>query len=32
MKRLDKIQRIIADDLEDPDVRLYYRLCLMLMK
>lgn len=32
MKRLDKIQRIIKDDLDDPDVRLYYRLCLALMK
>lgn len=32
MKRLDKIQRIIGDDLDDPDVRLYYRLCLSLIK
>lgn len=32
MKRLDKIQRIIEDDLEDPDVRLFYRLCLALIK
>ncbi|MBR2310633.1 MAG: helix-turn-helix domain-containing protein [Oscillospiraceae bacterium] len=31
MKRLDKIQRIIEDDLEDPAVRLYYRLCLALI-
>lgn len=32
MKRLDKIQRILEEDLEDPDVRLYYRLCLILIK
>lgn len=30
MKRLDKIQRLMNDDLSDPDRRLYYRLCLAL--
>lgn len=32
MKRLDKIQRILENDLSDPDARLLYRICLMLMK
>lgn len=31
MKRLDKIQRILGNDLNDPDVRLLYRICLMLL-
>lgn len=31
LKRLDKIQKLIQDDLKDPDVRLYYRLCLALL-
>lgn len=32
MKRLDKIQRILENDLSDPDARLLYRICLMIMK
>lgn len=31
IKRLDKIQRLLGDDLNDPDVRLYYRICLALI-
>lgn len=32
LKRLDKIQRLLEDDLTDPRRRLYYRICLELMK
>ena len=32
IKRLDKIKKILRDDLEDSNHRLYYRLCLELMK
>lgn len=31
LKRLDKIQRLLEDDLLDPRKRLYYRICLELM-
>ncbi|MDE7221495.1 MAG: helix-turn-helix domain-containing protein [Oscillospiraceae bacterium] len=31
IKRLDKIQRLLGDDLNDTDVRLYYRICLALI-
>lgn len=31
MKRLDKIQKVLNMDLEDPDVRLYLRICLRLL-
>lgn len=31
IKRLDKIQRLIGDDLAKADVRLYYRICLALL-
>lgn len=31
MKRLDKIQRMLPEDLNDPDVRLLYRVCLKLL-
>lgn len=30
LKRLDRIRHFIGDDLEDPDKRLYYRICLAL--
>lgn len=30
LKRLEKIQRITGDSLDDPDTRLYYRLCFAL--
>lgn len=29
-KRLDRIQQITGDNLDDPKVRLYYRICLQL--
>jgi DNA-binding PucR family transcriptional regulator len=32
LKRLDKIKRLIGSDLKDADTRLYYRICLKLMK
>lgn len=32
LKRLDKIQRLLEDDLTDPRKRLYYRICLELME
>lgn len=32
LKRLDKIQRLLKDDLTDPDIRLYYRICLAMSK
>lgn len=32
MKRLDKIQKILRSDLEDGKVRLYYRICLELIR
>ena len=32
LKRLDKIKAMLDDDLEDSNHRLYYRLCLALMK
>ena len=31
LKRLDKIKAMLDDDLDDPNHRLYYRLCLALM-
>lgn len=31
LKRLDKIQRLLGDSLQDPRKRLYYRICLELM-
>ncbi len=31
IKRLDKIQRLLKDDLDDPNIRLYYRICLALI-
>lgn len=31
IKRLDKIQRLLGDDLGNPDARLYYRICLALL-
>lgn len=31
IKRLDKIRNLLGDDLEDPDTRLYYRICLALL-
>ena len=31
LKRLDKIQRIIKDDLNNPEIRLYYQICLALL-
>ncbi len=30
LKRLNKIERIMQEDLQDPNVRLYYRICLAL--
>lgn len=30
LKRLNKIERLIQEDLQDPDVRLYYRICFAL--
>jgi hypothetical protein len=30
LKRLDRIQKVTGDDLGDPDVRLYYRMCFAL--
>lgn len=32
LKRLEKIQRILEDDLQDPRHRMYYRLCLELIQ
>lgn len=32
LKRLDKIRRLIPENLEDPNVRLYYRLSLALLE
>lgn len=32
LKRLDKIQRLLDDDLRNPRKRLYYRICLELME
>lgn len=32
MKRLDKLQRMLEDDLNNSDARLYYRICLALLK
>lgn len=32
LKRLDKIQRIIKDDLNDAEIRLYYQICLALLQ
>lgn len=32
LKRLDKIQRLLEDDLTDPQKRLYYRICLALLE
>ena len=32
LKRLDKIKAMLDDDLNDPNHRLYYRLCLALME
>ena len=31
IKRLDRIMCLLQDNLEHPDVRLYYRLCLALL-
>ena len=31
MKRLDKLYRLLNDNLSDPDRRLYYRICLALI-
>ncbi|MBN1314110.1 MAG: helix-turn-helix domain-containing protein [Anaerolineales bacterium] len=30
LKRIDMIKRLIGDDLDDPNVRLYYRICFRL--
>ena len=32
LKRLDSIQRLLGDDLSNPERRLYYRLCLALLR
>ena len=32
LKRLDSIQRLLGDDLSNPERRLYYRLCLSLLR
>lgn len=32
LKRLDSIQRLLGDDLSNPEHRLYYRLCLSLLR
>lgn len=32
LKRLDSIQRLLGDDLTNPERRLYYRLCLALLQ
>ena len=32
LKRLDKIQRLLNQDLSDPDTRLYFRICLALLR
>lgn len=32
IKRLDKIQRLLGNDLSKPNMRLYYRMCLALME
>lgn len=32
IKRLDKIQRMLGNDLSKPNMRLYYRICLALME
>jgi DNA-binding PucR family transcriptional regulator len=32
VKRLDKIKHLTGEDLTDPDIRLYYRICFHLMK
>lgn len=32
LKRLENIQRLLGDDLTDPDNRLYYRICLALLR
>lgn len=32
LKRLDKIYRLIDEDLEKPDTKLYYRICLALLQ
>lgn len=32
IKRLEKIQKLLGDDLSDPEHRLYFRLCLMLLR
>lgn len=32
IKRLDKIQRLLGNDLSRPNMRLYYRICLELME
>lgn len=32
LKRLEKLQRMLEDDLSSPDKRLYYRICLALLK
>lgn len=32
IKRLDKIQRLLGNDLSKPNMRLYYRICLALME
>ncbi len=32
LKRLDKIQRLLGENLDDPSVRLYYRICLALLR
>jgi len=31
IKRLEKLKQLLNIDLESPDVRLYYRICLMEM-
>ena len=32
LQRLEKIKQVLNDDLESPNHRLYYRVCLALMK
>lgn len=32
LKRLNKIRKILQEDLDSPDIRLYYRLCLALLE
>lgn len=32
LKRLDRIARLTGADLQDPDVRLYFRLCLRILE